>query len=241
MNSKLKFLLLQIRKPTDDMRAQELEAFCEALSCDPQQIDSLDLVYGDPSPSMWKTHDMVMIGGSGDFSVVTGGPWLPRALECMAELAELRKPTFASCWGFQALSRALGGKVVTDLDRAEIGTPELTLTESGIADPVFGILPHVFHASMGHQDIVDRLPTNGVLLASSPRVENEAFRIANAPIYATQFHPELRLRHLMQRLKTYPEYIEKIAGVSPEEFAKTVRETPEANMLLSRMVDVVFG
>lgn len=241
MNDKIRFLLLQIRNPEDPMRSQEIKAFCEALQCDPHQIDTCDLVYGEPSPQLWATHDMVMIGGSGDFSVVTGGPWLPRALDCMTELVETHMPTFASCWGFQALARALGGEVVTDLGRAEIGTPELTLTDEGATDPVFGILPRTFRASMGHQDIVDQLPPNAVRLVSSPVVDNEAFRIEGAPIYATQFHPELTRPHLMQRLETYPEYIQKIAGVSKDEFERHLTETPEANSLLGRMVDVIFG
>ena len=36
-----------------------------------------------------------------------GGPWLPAALDAMVALHETGKPTFASCWGFQAMARAL--------------------------------------------------------------------------------------------------------------------------------------
>ena len=62
-------------------------------------------------------------------------PWLDRALDSLRLVYDFRKPTFASCWGFQAMARALGGKVVKDLDRAEIGTHSLYLTEAGLADP----------------------------------------------------------------------------------------------------------
>ena len=223
------------------MRQQEVRAFSEAIQCEASQLTVCDLINDPPSPARCARYDMVLIGGSGDFSVVTGGQWLPPALDCMAELVERGQPTFASCWGFQAMSRALGGEVVTDLERAELGTPELTLTDAGIDDPVFGILPRTFRAPMGHQDIVERLPQGATLLVSSDRVQHEAFKFPNKPIYGTQFHPELTREGLMERLRTYPEYIEKIAGMPETEFEQTCQETPDSHRLMGRMIDVVFG
>lgn len=240
MRSRLKFLLLQIRKPDDPMLQQEVRAFSEAIRCDASQLTVCDLITDPPSSARCAQFDMVLIGGSGDFSVASGGEWLPAALECMAELVERAQPTFASCWGFQAMARALGGEVVTDLGRAELGTPELMLTESGIADPVFGILPKTFRAPMGHQDIVDRLPRGAELLVYSRRVRHEAFGFPGKPIYATQFHPELTRQGLMERLRTYPEYIEKIVGIPEAEFEETCVETPDSHRLMQRMIDVVF-
>ena len=72
----------------------------------------------------------------------------------------MAKPAFASCWGFQALARALGGEVVTDLVRAEVGTFEIQLTAAGRSDPLFGPLGERFLAQLGHQDVVTRLPAD---------------------------------------------------------------------------------
>jgi GMP synthase (glutamine-hydrolysing) len=181
------------------------------------------------------------LGGSGDYSVAEGGSWLPAALETMRELYAWSKPTFASCWGFQAMARALGGEVVTDLGRAELETATLYLTPAGQRDPVFGTLPQPFAGLSGHQDLVDRLPPDAVLLASSHRVVNQAFRIPGKPMYCTQFHPELTRATYLERVRAYPDYVQKIAGIPYEQFAASCREAPEAGTLLRKCVELFFG
>ena len=200
-----------------------------------------DLLRGRPSRHQIHAVDMVFLGGSGDYSVAQGGPWLERALDAMRDLHALSKPTFASCWGFQAMAKALGGLVVTDLNRAELGTHEVSLTTAGEQDFLFGRLGTPFLGHMGHQDIVDRLPADAILLASTDRVENQAFRFAEKPIYCTQFHPELTVPTMVERLKAYPEYVEKISGLPMDDFIATLTETPHTNTLLLRFVQHVFG
>jgi GMP synthase (glutamine-hydrolysing) len=159
----------------------------------------------------------------------------------MREIHHRAKPTFASCWGFQAMARALGGRCIHDLHNAEVGTIEITLTDAGRDDPLFGGLPPVFAAQAGHEDHVVALPTDAVLLASSSRVKEQAFRFAGRPIYCTQFHPELDRAAMLERVMAYPEYVARIARVPFDEFVQSCRESPEANSLLARFVKVVFG
>jgi GMP synthase (glutamine-hydrolysing) len=140
------------------------------------------------------------------------------------------------------LARALGGRCIHDPAQAELGTIELHLTAAGRIDPVFGQLPPVFAAQAGHQDHVVELPPGAVLLASSDRVENQAFTFAGKPIYCTQFHPELTRADLAERVRQYPSYVENIAGVPLDEFLRNwTGETPEANGLLRRFVEHVFA
>ena len=122
------------------MRRHEVVCFANALRCDPEQIKVVDLMTNPPGSADLARVDVVLLGGSGDYSVARGGPWLAAALDAMVGLYETSKPTFASCWGFQAMARALGGEVVTDHARAEVGVTWLTLTEAGRNDPVFGPL-----------------------------------------------------------------------------------------------------
>ena len=82
-------------------------------------------------------HDAVFIGGSGDYSVTRESGWLDASLDLMRDLVRESKPTFASCWGFQAMAKAHDGKVETDLSRAEVGTHQLHLTEAGKKDSLF--------------------------------------------------------------------------------------------------------
>ena len=236
-----RFLLLQVRNADDPMCEHEIQCFARSFRCDTDQIQVFDLLSGVPSDETLDAADVVLLGGSGDYSVARGGPWLPAALETMHELYEYSKPTFASCWGFQAMARAMGGEVVTDHDLAEVGTVTLALTPEGRADPVFGPLGSHFAVQIGHEDIVTRLPPGAVLLASSDRVANEAFRFEGKPIYCTQFHPELDRTGIIKRIAYYPEYLPLTGHATLDEFASSTPETPETEAILRRFLAVVFG
>jgi len=240
MLDRLRYLLMQIRNPDDPIRTQEVGCFARALQCDASHIGTHDLLTGPPAQAALDASDMVLIGGSGHYSVTSNEPWLHRALDAMRMLHDQAKPTFASCWGFQGLARALGGQVRHDMQHAELGTLELHLTDAGRADPVFGALPSPFRVQAGHEDCVVELPPGATLMASSDLVAQQAFRLDGLPIYATQFHPELDLQTLIDRVNAYPEYCERIAGISIDEFARRCTETPEARSLLLRFVRHVF-
>ncbi len=233
----LTYLLLQVRKKDDPMRDHEVECFAQALRCPIGNIATHDLISSHPAQTQIDRVDAVLIGGSGDFSVARGGPWLPQAMRTFQDLHNISKPTFASCWGFQAFARALGGEVITDIGRAELGTLEMNLTAAGLQDPLFSPLGNTFFGQLGHEDIVLRLPPGAVLLASSKKVENQAFTFAGKPIYCTQFHPEMAAADLIQRLRAYPQYLEKITGWTIDEFRKHCHETPDTVLLLSRFSD----
>jgi GMP synthase (glutamine-hydrolysing) len=236
----LSYLLLQTRNSGDPMAAQEVRCFARMLECEISAIEVFDLLSAAPPVDKLQQPDMLLLGGSGHYSAASEGAWLERALDCMREVHRLAKPTFASCWGFQAMARALGGKCVNDLPNAEVGTIDLQLTVAGRADPLFGQLPPVFSGQAGHEDRVIELPADAVLLASSPRVREQAFRFVGRPIYCTQFHPELDRTALLERVVAYPEYVARIARVPFDDFIQSCRETPEANSLLRRFVGQVF-
>jgi len=243
----LRYLLLQTRNSGDPMAAQEVRCFARMLDCEISAIEVFDLLSAAPPINKLQQPDMLLLGGAGHYSVASEPgrprprPWLERALDCMREIHRLAKPTFASCWGFQAMARAMGGQCVNDLPNAEVGTIELSLTDAGREDPLFGQLPPAFSGQAGHEDHVVALPPDAVLLASSARVREQAFRFAGRPIYCTQFHPELDRTALMERVVAYPEYLARIARIPFDDFIQTCRETREANQLLRRFVAMVFA
>lgn len=247
---RLRYLLLQTRNTGDPMAAQEVRCFARALGCEISAIQIFDLLSASPSTETLQAADMLLLGGSGHYSVASdpnepGRPrphsqWLDRALDTLRRVHRLAKPTFASCWGFQAMARAMGGECVNDLLNAEVGTIELQLTDAGRGDPIFGNLPFNFDAQAGHEDHVIRLPPDAVLLASSSRVAEQAFRFAGRPIYCTQFHPELDCKAMFERVIAYPEYIARIARIPFDDFVNSMRETPEANLLLQHFVHHFF-
>ncbi|MEK6249729.1 MAG: type 1 glutamine amidotransferase [Planctomycetales bacterium] len=236
----LQFLLLQVRNEDDPIREQEVACFQRVLQCNQEQIDPWDLLGGFPDNGKLDRYDMVLLGGSGHFSATSDEPWIKPILDGLRGIHQQGKPTFASCWGFQAMSRALGGRVVHDLDKAEIGTHWLTLTEAGHADPVFGPLGERFLGQMGHEDRVIELPDDADLLASTELVEMQAYRFRDKPIYCTQFHPELNEADLIHRVKKYPEYIHRIAQLPPERFDELVLDSIETEQLLMRFIQTVF-
>lgn len=241
MYKKLRYLLLQVRNPEDPMRAAEVRSFARELQADAGQIEVCDLLAEIPSPRRLAQVDMALFGGSGDYSATDQGPWIEPVLDCMRELCHESKPTFASCWGFQAMARAMGGSVVHDEHRAEVGTLPVRVSEAGLNDPVFGNAGHTFSGHMGHEDCVDQLPSGATLLASSDKVVNQAYCFEGKPIYCTQFHPELSRDDLLERLRAYPRYVERIAGVPLDEVARRCTETQTAAQLLRNFVQHVFS
>lgn len=237
--SELRYLLLQLREPSDAMLDHEQHCFAAALNAAPERFRACNLLVEELDGALLDACDLVLIGGSPK-SVVTGGPWLPRFMAVVADLIARKKPAFGVCFGFQAIAKALGGEVVQDLARSEIGTVDVALTPDGVRDPVFGPLGAVFPAQMGHEDVVVRLPETAISLASSARVPHEALRVRGAPIYAAQFHPEMCHDRLHERLGRYPRFVERLAGAPFADFAVTgIRPSPQTDALLPRFAALI--
>ena len=241
MKNKLNFLLIQARKLHDPMIKNELECFKRIINLKSKKITVLDVTRETITPKIIKKFDVILVGGSGDYSIAKGGSFMNQTLNLMKFLYENSKPTFASCWGFQAMAKAMGGEVINDLKLAELGTIKLTLTKEGKNDPVFKNLSNSFFCQMGHEDIVIKKPKNSTILASSKKIEIEAFRFNNKPIYCTQFHPELTLEDLKYRMETYPNYVKKILGISQKEFLETrCFEAKETENLINQFIKTYF-
>ena len=231
------FLLLQVRQPDDPMREQEVNCFANVLNVESNAIRTLDLLQPDAVSESLNQADIILIGGSGDYSVAEGSPNCDLQLEIVRQVCDLGKPTFGSCWGFQAIGRVLGGTVQNRPDMAEVGSVELWLTEAGLNDPIFQVLGRdSFVGQAGHEDCVVKAPESAIILASSDRVPVQAFRVKGKPIYCTQFHPELTINDLDARVRRYEKYVENIAGVSIEEFCANLQPSPKANSLLREFV-----
>ncbi|RCS49220.1 type 1 glutamine amidotransferase [Bremerella cremea] len=236
-----RYLLIQIRDADDPIREQEIACFAAALDCPTASLQVFDLLTTELTSSHLEACDMVVIGGSGRYSVTSEAPWLHTALASLRFLLSSGKPTFASCWGFQVLARAAGGKVVHDLEHAELGTHRVFLTDAGKEDPLFSQLPESFLAYMGHEDRVVELPPGTTLLATNSQVAQQAFRFNDLPIYCTQFHPELTLSTLHERIEAYPEYCERIARIPFDVFRRQCEAAPESESILRRFTRLLLS
>lgn len=135
--------------------------------------------------------------GDMDGLVVMGGPmgvyetdkyaFLAEECNLIREMVRRDRPVLGVCLGAQLLASALGARVFPG-HGPEVGFGAVALTEKGSEDPVLGpagpSLP-VFH---WHGDTFD-LPDSAVLLASSTKYANQAFRVGRCT-YGLQFHVE---------------------------------------------------
>ena len=223
------------------MAQHEQECFANALRVPTDCISLHDLLAGPPTRGTMDTHDAVLVGGSGDYSVLGSHPFLRPFFDFLANvIIDQSVPTFASCFGFQALVLAGGGGIVHDEVRAEVGTYTLTVTEAGKNDPLFQTLAPAFRAQLGHKDHAERLPAGMTNLAASEAVPFQALRVDGLPIVATQFHPELTRTTNTER---YLRYWEAYGTGNQDDDPVLARmaESPEATALLSRWAEMTLS
>ena len=238
----IKILLLQARHPEDQARHGERSSFASRAGLDVENITPYDLLSQTPNMKEVKKFDVLMIGGSGEYYVSKQNlPRFPAVMDLLNDVVSIGHPTFASCFGFQLLVRALGGEVAYKPDFMEVGTYQLTLSEAGAGDELFTLLPPSFQAQLGHKDRAESLPENVVNLALSENSAYQALRVPGKPIWATQFHPELSGADNLKRFHIYMEGY--AAMMSPEELQVVLDrfgESPETEDLIPKFLELVF-
>ena len=226
-------LLLQVRTADDAMGTHEQACFARHLDLDTETLTTWNLLDGPPPVPTLQAAGAVLIGGSGDYSVVRGGPWLSAALDTMRQLVNLGLPTFASCWGFQAMSAALGGTVQHLPTRGHVGTFNFQTTTAATEDPLFNMLGPTFAAQCGHEDVVTAAPELATVLVESEAGDCLAWRLDGLPMWGTQFHPELSVDDLALRLRRYPQYVRDVRNMDWDEFeSRCLAPSPAADALL---------
>jgi len=188
------------------MEAQEQSCFLERARLRPEQLRVVNVARGDePSPHQLDEVDALFIGGAGKYSATQDYPWTEPLHALVRHAVDRRLPTLGSCWGHQVIARALGGDVIHDPERPELGCGWVELTDAGAEDPLFCRFPPRFRANMGHHDRVVELPPGTTELAQNDQ-PNQAFRLNDAPLYGTQFHSELDAERERERILVYREY-----------------------------------
>jgi GMP synthase (glutamine-hydrolysing) len=236
-------LLLQTRAPGDPVIAEEIRIFARNAGVPIENIVSHNLLDGAPTLEKARSHNAVMAGGSGEYFVSRGNlPGFQGILDFLVELVESGQPVFASCFGFQLIVRAFGGDVAYLPEKMELGTYSLNLTEFGQSDELFGTLPPVFQAHLGHKDQATRIPEQFTHLAFSARAPYQAIRFPGKPVWATQFHPEVTREENLGRFKRYLHLY--APNTDPEELRSTLdrfQPAPETEKLIPRFMKLVFS
>ncbi|MCP4251027.1 MAG: type 1 glutamine amidotransferase [bacterium] len=237
LTRRIHVVLLQVRERTD-VEEQEQRCFLERCRLNDGQLEPISLIR-EPNPP-WErlaAADAVMIGGAGVHTATKDYDFTGPLTDTVLRMCEEGRPLFGSCWGHQFIAKALGGTLLTDAANSEVGTHEVQLTDRGSADPLFAGVSKQFNAQMGRHDYVSALPEGAVELAYSKRSRNQAFRLEGKPIYGTQFHSELSVDRLLERLAIYKNiYVPDDCDFG--ELQAQCRTTPEADQVLSRFLDL---
>jgi anthranilate synthase component II len=121
--------------------------------------------------------------------LISPGPRTPNeagmSLDLVAACAAARKPLLGVCLGHQAIGQHFGGKVVRG-GLMHGKTSPVTHDSTGL----FVGLPSPFTATRYHSLIVEDVPTELIVNATSDDGHVMGFRHATLPIHGVQFHPE---------------------------------------------------
>lgn len=219
------FLLLATRG--EDLAADgEYEAICQYGGLTPEQLQRVRLEQGSLPQVDLADYSGVLVGG-GPFNSSDPAKG-PVQLRVEAELAGLLDrmvaadfPFLGACYGVGTLG-AHQGAVIDGTYGEPVGPVAVELTPEAASDPLLDGLPETFTAYVGHKEAVRKLPDHAVLLASSADCPVQMFRIKQN-LYATQFHPELDVARMEQRIAVYRDY-----GYFPPDEADLVLERATA-------------
>ncbi|HEU4350014.1 MAG TPA: glutamine amidotransferase [Actinoplanes sp.] len=205
------FLLLATRAD-DPVADAEYQAFLRFGGLSEGQLVRVRLEQGPLDELMpgldLRDYSGVILGGSPFTSTDPPREKSPAQVRVEAELEGLvgdvlkfDVPFLGACYGISTLGRFLGGRL--DRTYAEpVAAVPVTLTVEGAADPLLAGLPRTFRAFVGHKEALRAVPPGAVLLASSPGCPVQMFQVGEHQ-YATQFHPELDVPGIIERIRVY--------------------------------------
>ena len=158
------------------------------------------------------TAGQAMSSGAQAF-LISPGPCTPNeagiSLELVAACAETKKPLLGVCLGHQTIGQHFGGKVVRG-GLMHGKTSPVSHDGSGL----FAGLPSPFTATRYHSLIVEDIPADLIVNATSDDGHVMAFRHTELPIHSVQFHPEsIATEHGHAMLASFM----RAAGMTPKE------------------------
>jgi len=181
-------------------RVREANVYSEVV---PSTITAAELQEKDPAA-------LVLSGGPSSV-YEDGAPQLDPAI------FELGLPIFGICYGFQAMTRALGGTVEKTGAR-EYGRTQM-LVDGGV---LHAGLPETHPVWMSHGDSVTAAPEGFDVTASTPGAPVAAFEDASRRFAGVQYHPEVM--HSPHGQQVLTRFLTEIAGLEQNWTASNIAE-----------------
>ena len=171
-------------------RIRELQVYCELIPWDTPSRDLLAL----------QPHGVILSGGPASI-------YSPQAPTIPKEVLRSGIPLLGICYGMQALTHQLLGKVAP-ADEREYGLARLAVPKQN------PLLPEGEHqAWMSHGDRIEAVPEGFSILARTPNSPIAAMGDPGRKIYGVQFHPEVR--HTEIGREVLRRFVLEICGVNP--------------------------
>ncbi|WP_342373197.1 glutamine amidotransferase [Propioniciclava soli] len=239
------FLHLSIRDH-DEAAAAEYDALCTFTGLEPDALVSLRAEHAPlPDVDVADYAGVIVGGGQYNASDATKSAVQQRVEDDLGRVLDAALdhdvPFLGLCYGVGLITQRLGG--VVDKSYGERpGAVAVSLTDAAASDPVFAGLPATFDAFVGHKEACAALPPDAVLLATGDACPVQAFRVGRRA-YATQFHPELDVERLVERLRIYAHagyfHPDELPQLIEETRASGVREVP--SLILRNFVSAFAG
>ncbi|HNR47048.1 MAG TPA: glutamine-hydrolyzing GMP synthase [Anaerolineaceae bacterium] len=172
-------------------RVREAQVYCELL---PWNTPAADVLRLQPRG--------VILSGGPNSVYEPGAPQLP------AYLLDAQIPVLGICYGMQALTHALGGRVAPAPAR-EYGPAQIITTRENPLLP-----PGAQPVWMSHGDRIDVLPPGFVTLAQSDHSPFAAMGDLQRRWFGVQFHPEVR--HTPGGVALLRRFVVDICGACPD-------------------------
>jgi GMP synthase (glutamine-hydrolysing) len=174
------------------------------------------------TPSLDGVDAVVVTGSTAGVYEADDRPWIPRAAAFVRRVVDREIPTLGVCFGHQLVNDALGGRV-------EHRGLTARLVEADLADdPLFTGVSRTL--PMVHGDHVTRLGDGMEPIASAGYYPYLATRHVDAPVWTTQYHPELTA-DLLPRIER------DFGWEGPRDFTDVTTERTVANFLRLAGVD----
>ncbi len=159
--------------------------------------------------------------------------FLTKEWEYLSRVMGSGKPVLGVCCGGQILARLLGAEVVRS-PRKEVGGYTVTLTDDGIADPLFNGFPREVPVFHWHSDMF-KVPLGGRLLARGDPCPIQAYAWRN--VRGIIFHLEINHIEAERWASAYPEELVAV-GKTREQVLNECRERePEMRRLADLLIE----
>ena len=186
-------------------------AFEDVLVKRGARIHRVELDEGETLPDWRDVDAIVAMGGPMSVNDDDTLPWLREEKRYIGDAVRAGVPFWGTCLGVQLLAASLGARVYAG-PKPEVGLLPVTLTDVGLADPVFAGLPREQLTLQWHGDTFD-LPEGAVRLAGSPAYPHQAFRW-QSHAYGVQFHLEVSAAMAREwaRVPEYSAALDRVLG-----------------------------